>query len=478
MASTSSISGLVSGLDTASIVSQLMQIEARPQVLLKSQLTTAQSTARALREVNTSLATLSSAAQALTGTGTFTARTATSSNQDVTASATVAAQAGSSITFSVTALASAQTSISSASWSSRTGDVRSAAGTGSDPLPAWPIAVYAADGKTVVDTVDVPAGASLDQAAAAINAKKNLGLQATVIKLDSDHYKLQVVSTATGTSHGFTLRGDGEDPASSTPSFETLIPAEDAQLKIGSSTAKSPTNTFTDLLTGVSVTVSKVSATPTTVSVATDKAGITDKVQALVNAATTALSTIAKYTDSSPGSQAVLKGNPTLTGLATRILSQISKAVDGKSAAAGGLELTRDGGLKFDPAKFGALLQSDPAAAQKLFSGVTGPGKDGMLNTPDDTVETDGIAARLFVVAKNASDSATGMITSLANSQDSRAKDLQKNIDDWGMRLDQRKDALTSKFKAMETMLGTLNSQSSWLTSQINQLPSWNSNKK
>jgi flagellar hook-associated protein 2 len=29
----------------------------------------------------------------------------------------------------------------------------------------------------------------------------------------------------------------------------------------------------------------------------------------------------------------------------------------------------------------------------------------------------------------------------------------------------------------METALGTLKNQSSWLTSQINSLPTWNSNK-
>ena len=34
--STSSIGGLVSGMDTTTIISQLMQIEAQPQTLLKT----------------------------------------------------------------------------------------------------------------------------------------------------------------------------------------------------------------------------------------------------------------------------------------------------------------------------------------------------------------------------------------------------------------------------------------------------------
>lgn len=470
--SAGSISGLASGLDTAGIVSKLMQIEARPQTLLKSQLATAQTTARALRELNTALATLSSAAQSLTGTGAAAAYAASSSSRDVAATASAAAQPG-SLTFTVTGLAAAQTSISSATWSSRSADVRTSVGTGSGPLPAWPLTVLAADGTTVLDTVDVPAGASLDDAAAALNAKKELGLSASVIKLDNDHYALQVTSRATGTSHGFTLLGAGEDPG--TPSFPTLTPAQDAKLAIGSTVATSPSNTFADLLTGVSVSVSQVSATPTTVTVSTDSTSISGKVQALVTAVTTALSTIAKYTDSSPGSTAPLKGNPTLTGLAIRILGQLSNAVGGTTPAAAGLQINRDGGVTFDAAKFGSLLQSDPATALKVFGGVTGPGTDGMLHTADDTIDTDGLAARLFVIAMNASDSTTGMITTLANGQDDRVKGLQKDIDSWGLRLDQRQRLLTSRFQAMEAALGRLNSQSSWLSAQIKQLPSWSS---
>lgn len=131
----------------------------------------------------------------------------------------------------------------------------------------------------------------------------------------------------------------------------------------------------------------------------------------------------------------------------------MSKAVGGSSPAAAGLQLTRDGGLTFDPAKLAPLLQSDPATAQKIFGGVTGAGPDGMLNTPDDTVDTDGLAARLFVVAKNATDSATGTIPTLANGQDARATSLQKDIDGWDLPLGQRQQVLTSKFRAMENAL-------------------------
>lgn len=475
--STSSISGLVSGMDTASLISQLMKIEARPQTLLKSQLGTAQTVARALREINTSMATLSSAAQVLTAADAFVARTVTSSSKDVAATATQDAQPGNRLTFTVTGLASAQTSMSAATWSSRSGDVRTAAADSAHAAPTWPLTVLAADGTTVVDTIDLPAGASLDDAAVAIN-KKGVGLTATVLKLDDTHYTLQVTGSATGVKNGFTLRGTDETADTTDPAFGRTAAARDAELMFGSRTATSPTNTFADLFSGVSVTVSQVSATPVTVSVGSDTGAITAKVQALVNAATTALSTLAKYTDSSPGSTAPLKGNPTLTRLASQIRDQLSRAVGGSSPAVTGLQLNRNGAVNFDAGKLGALLQSDAATAQRILGGVTGDGADGITHTQDDTVVTDGIAARLLVLGKQASDSAQGMITAMADGQDTRVKNLQDQMDSWDLRLQLRQQTLERKFQAMESALGTLKSQSAWLASQINALPTWYSNKK
>jgi flagellar hook-associated protein 2 len=201
-------------------------------------------------------------------------------------------------------------------------------------------------------------------------------------------------------------------------------------------------------------------------------------VKALMDAANTVLKTISDSTDSSEGSDAALKGNWGLTNLASQILTQVSSAVGGSSPAKAGITLNKDGTIKFDAAAFSSALAADPTLAQKIVGGSTGAGADGVDFTPDDTVSVDGLAARLSVLAERASDSATGMITSLANSQDTRAKDLQKQIDAWTDRLASRKATLTAQFNAMETALGTLQNQSTWLTSQINSLPSWSSSSK
>jgi flagellar hook-associated protein 2 len=158
------------------------------------------------------------------------------------------------------------------------------------------------------------------------------------------------------------------------------------------------------------------------------------------------------------------------------------KDVNGKaissSAGSNGLQLTRDGKLTFDAAAFKTAFAANPALVQAVFSGAYAAGADQTLNTPDDTITTQGVGARLKTLATMASDKATGVLTSLASGQDTRAKDIQAQIDDWTTRLALRQKTLTDQFSAMETALGTLKNQSSWLTSQINSLPTWNSSNK
>jgi flagellar hook-associated protein 2 len=84
-----------------------------------------------------------------------------------------------------------------------------------------------------------------------------------------------------------------------------------------------------------------------------------------------------------------------------------------------------------------------------------------------------GIASRLLDVAKVASDSTTGSLVALANGKDSVAKDIQKRIESWDVRLAKRKEMLTRQFSAMETALSSLKNQSTWLAGQINSLPSY-----
>ena len=113
--------------------------------------------------------------------------------------------------------------------------------------------------------------------------------------------------------------------------------------------------------------------------------------QSLVTAANAVLTKIGTTTDSSTGSIAALKGDYSLTSLASQLLTAISSAVGGDGSAVGngssvsvaGLELTREGKLKFDAGVFSAKLAADPTLVQGLFGGKLDVGTDNVAGTVD-----------------------------------------------------------------------------------------------
>jgi flagellar hook-associated protein 2 len=472
--------GLTSGIDYSTMITQLMQIEAQPQALLKNQLSAAQGKASALRSVNTAFASLGSAAQALTKAAAWNPAKATSSSGTVAATASAGAQAG-TLSFTVDQLATNHSVVADKSWGATT----DAFGLGSKLTFTSTDGKNTAFGSVTPTDSDGDGTITLADAVSAIN-KSNLGYTATAVNTGSGGYKLQITSTATGAAKAFQITSDTE----AATAYDVVATGLDAKITMGDGAsgntpivATSATNTFSGVMDGTSFTVSQKGVSAT-VTVGTDTGAITSAVQSLVDAANKAVGAVQNNTDSSEGSDAVLKGNSTLNNLASQILTQVSNAVTATSAgttkdwspASVGLQLSKDGkSIVFDAAKFSSALSSDPALAQAIAGGTTGVGADNVAGTPDDPIVTDGIAARLSVLAETASDSVGGVITALANGQDTQAKDIQSQIDSWTLRLQQRRTTMTAQFNALETALASLSSQSTWLTSQLKSLPSWSS---
>lgn len=100
------IDGLSSGLDTTSIITQLMTLERQPAVRMEGQISANNTAKTALNTLSTKLAAVQSAAAALTDpTASFVPREASSTADHVTATASAGAPLG-SVTFSVEQLAS------------------------------------------------------------------------------------------------------------------------------------------------------------------------------------------------------------------------------------------------------------------------------------------------------------------------------------------------------------------------------------
>ena len=454
-----SVDGLVSGMDTTSLINQLMQAESGPQTALKTKLSATQIAASAYRTVNTTFLAVTAAAEAALKPDLWATTKATSSSASVAASASTGALTG-SLTFTVEKLASshAVSNRNTGTWTAST----SAYGAAS-------IEVFDKAGVSK-GTIAIGGTQTIADAAAAINASSH-GLSAAVVQISATEVGLQVTSKTTGADSQFSFTGAG--------TFSINTQAQDAELKIGTTnpyTVSSATNTFASVLTGTTLTVNKADpATQVTVSVVADPDSVAAKVGSLVDAVNATLSTVKTYTSNATGSTAALKGDYSVTSLAGKLLDAVSSAVgaDG-SAAAIGFQLTKDGKVAFDKAKFLTALKDNPALAQRMVSGTPASnGPDGVAGGGDDVAEVTGIAGRLLAVSKSASDATTGTLVSLATGQESLVKDIQDRIEAWDLRLAKRKETLTRQFTAMETALSSLKNQSTWLAGQINSLPTY-----
>ncbi|WP_242472983.1 flagellar filament capping protein FliD [Blastococcus sp. TML/M2B] len=453
-----SIGGLASGLDTAGIVDQLIAVEGNQQTLLKQRLSATQSQAAAFRAINTRFDGLRAAAEALTKPAAWTSVKAASSSTSVTATTLSGAVAG-SISFSVDQVARAHSLVSATTWTATGTQTATDLDFGATSLD---LVVGGVTTSVALDR-DGSGTATLAEAAAAINAA-GLGVTATAVKVSDTGYRLAITSTTTGDASAFTATG-----------FTTATQGRNAQITVGDAATgysmTSATNTFSDLVPGTTITVTKPE-TAVTVDVTPDPAAVAAKVESLVSAVNGLLDSIKSYTDAG-SSAAALKGNATLRQLGTQVLDVLAFAVGGDGSASQiGLQLSKDGRYVFDKTVFTDKLTSDPALAQRMFSATTptaGPDGD-LATTADNGTSPVGIAAKLLSLAKSANDSTIGSLTVLAQGADSRAKDLQDSIDAWDRRLELRRATLTRQFTAMETALSTMQNQANWLTAQLGSL--------
>jgi flagellar hook-associated protein 2 len=452
------------------MISQLMQLEAQPQTSLKNKVTTAQTAVASYLSVNSAISGFQSAGKALSQLDTWRAIKATSSSPtlSVSTSASINATTG-SLTFNVTSLASKQYTTMAVDTTpiDRNNDGKM----DSTTQLAVPdkITITTGSGATAkaVD-VDVSADKSAAGIVNAIN-KANVGVTAYVLKTGDNQGVLQMTSTKTGAANGFQITGlDGAGLNGNSPATTA---ANDAQLQVngggGSTyTVSSSTNTFANLMPGVTLTATKLENN-VTVDVSSDSGSIADKFQAMVDAANAALQEISKQTAYDPSTK---KGSP-LTGdfsvreMQQKILSSISTGlsypdpnwtppvpdtvppstapkINFGSLSKLGIQLDSTGQLTFNRDTFNNAYANDPASIQ-----TAGMAFGDQVNTMTTSMSTS--------------------LKSIMTSRNNAISDLNDQISNWDVRLAAKQEALQKQYADLEVALGKLKDQSSWLSGQL-----------
>jgi len=228
--------------------------------------------------------------------------------------------------------------------------------------------------------------ATLDDAAKAINATADLGVQATLVRSNGE-VSLVLTSSESGAANAFAHSLTGT-AATTTP----LSTAADAQIRMGGSFGSggilltSSSNTFDNVIDGVSLSVNKVHKsgdTALTLTVGQDQSATKGKAQSFIDAFNALMTSFDSLTASGSDSSArgALAGDSSIRSIESRLNGLLRNDFAGSSLIDFGISADRNGKLTIDSARFEAAVAKDPAGFEALFTG-----KDNLLDSIDKTV--------------------------------------------------------------------------------------------
>jgi len=441
MAGVITVGGLATGIDTQSIITQLVALEHRPVDLLGLDVEGVQATQASITSLTSKLGTLSAAAHALDTADGVLVRQATSSDLGVLeAAAGTGAQPG-SVTLTVGELARGSVAGATVGVASASSTVASGPGTFQFQV-----------GSGTVQSVAVDATTTLAGLASAINAL-DAGVTASAVNLgtaSSPDFRLEIVSRATGATSTVTVTHDDTALA-----VQTAQAGQNAQFTVSgfSGTFERESNTFGDVLSGVTLTLRDRGTA--TVTVADDADKITAKVKTLLAAFNDVVNFVAgqsQVSESQDKSQVTLGSlatDSTVKHLVARLHEVFSEAVGGTytNLSSLGLATQQDGTIIFDESKFRSALGTDATAVAETFAG------NGTAHG----------VARDFGALIDDMTAAGGSLAIHSTALDAQIRSLQDQIDAGQREVDAFEANLRAQFTSLESFVSGLKSQGSFL---------------
>jgi flagellar hook-associated protein 2 len=449
------IGGLASGLDTNSIIDQLMAVERQPRTKLDTQASLVTAKQSALADFQSRLRSAEAAAQDLRSVSLWSQSQSVSASDPTRISAAIVAGSGAGIggyQVEVSQLANA---------SQRTYSFTS-------PASAGTIAI---DGH---DTA-VAAGATIGDVVSAINSDT----RATVYAAATDSGTLVLSSRATGdTGTGFIALTDATGAL--TEQTAKAKQGRDALFTVDGVAGSSSSNDVSNAIAGVRLSLRGVTTVsgPITVTVGApsfDTDAVRQKLQAFVDVYNSTVDAIRARLDerSVPNPQTaadqqagMLNGDTTLTG----ILSQMRQAIYtparglpagmssladlGVSTGSASATISRDalaGKLEIDDTKLSDALANNASAVRDLLAGPSNAGG----------------WTRAFERIVHDADTTGGTLDVQITGADSELKRLQQAMADMDDRLALKETSLRAQFTAMETALQQSKTQGDWLSGQL-----------
>ncbi len=361
---TFNVGGLLSGLDTNGIVSQLMQLERQPVFQLQRRQSDYETKNRTWDQIATKLNAVQDKLDALKLPSDWQKfASASSSNTDAVTVSTSGSAAIGAASFTVDRLATTHQMASSGAFTSA-----------SDTVGAGDFTITV-DGQD--HTITTTASTTASQL---INEIKNLdaGVSASLLFTGTGTAKLVLRADESGGDAAFSATTD----VGSLGSFGIVEQGVDAQLTVGSGAGalvvERSSNVIDDFIDGATITLKATTSQAVDISVARDAEAASKAVKELVDSLNAAISTVATATkaggEDATGGPLALDSTARNLGLKLRsVLSSVVSDLDSdyRTASSVGISLTREGSYTLDSAKLTEALGKDFEAVAALFQRTT-----------------------------------------------------------------------------------------------------------
>jgi flagellar hook-associated protein 2 len=220
-------------------------------------------------------------------------------------------------------------------------------------------------------------------------------------------------------------------------------------------------NTITDVVDGLSLTLGKTGSS--VVTVAKNTTGVVNAVTAFVtayNAVVTQNNTLGAY-DASSKTASILTGDATLRSIQTKLGSLLGSRVSGVSGGLSrlsdiGVSLQKDGSLTLDTSKLTQALNDPNKDIGSLFSQTTDGNKGIAVQFNDWLSQTTG---------------ASGTLAHRVDGINTSIKDLDDQRDALNTRLVTIEARYRAQYAALDSLISNMNTTSNFLEQQLANLP-------
>jgi flagellar hook-associated protein 2 len=467
--------GIGSGLDSEGIISALLSVERRPISLLANQTTEIKTQLSSVGKLQSLVSAMRDKASAIGSITLWGQTTVTSSDSASVGGFTTNGATPGRYSVMVTSLASSQT-VTMAN-PVPTSASQLSEGSLQIELGAWDAGTFTGDGSPV--TVTIGSG---DTSLASIRDKINnagAGVTAIIVN-DANGARLSIRSDETGKENGFKITATetvddndattglsvlGYDEAVVGTPMTLSQAAGNAMAEVNGIDVESATNTLDGVGDGLTITLTKTTASAVEVVVADD----TEAIKTSINEFVTAFNELANYIktqtkyDPATKTGGPLQGDRTTIGLQWQlrgVLNQGSSASDTWSRLSEvGITMKEDGTLSTSTTTLDEALKN-PEELRKL------------LATDGTDTATSGFMDR-FKDLGNAVIAHDGSLQTLQDSLESRIERNDDRQDQMEDRLVRTESRIRAQYQALDTSMARLNALSSYVSQQLASLSNY-----